>query len=53
MKTWTPQKLYDAKPWAFVAAGAGAAALLILGAAILQTRREYRTRSEWQREKSR
>lgn len=43
MKTWTPQKLYDAKPWAFVAAGA----------AILQTRREYRTRSEWQREKSR
>jgi len=78
MKKWTPQKLYDAKPWAFIALGVctavgatiwayaagewtglqgalclGGAALAILGAAILQTRREYRSRSKWQRERFR
>lgn len=75
MKVWTPQFIYDAKPWGFVAIGAsaclgtivwamvssewtgiraavclGGAALAILGGAILQTRREYRSRSKWRRE---
>lgn len=75
MKVWTPQLLYDAKPWVFIGLGAfgclgtilwavlssewtwiraalclGGAALGILGGAILQTRREYRSRSKWRRE---
>jgi hypothetical protein len=65
MKAWTPQGLYDAKPWVFIVVGGilavlwsvwrgllcfGGAALAIVGGATLQLRQDYRARSKWRRE---
>jgi hypothetical protein len=52
MRNWTPQSLYDLKPWVFVVAGAflGGAGLAIVGGAILQMRQDYRAQSKWRRD---
>lgn len=78
MRIWTPNSLYEAKPWVLIAIGAtaligmtawslldglwtawrslscvGGAGLAVAGGAMLQLRRDYRSRSKWSRERRR
>ncbi len=60
MRTWMPQTLYDAKPWALIGVGTIlglgatgwplAAGSSVVGDITLQLRQDYRARSKWRRE---
>jgi hypothetical protein len=50
MRNWTPQSLYDLKPWVTVWRGLLCLGGAIVGGAILQMRQDYRAQSKWRRD---